>query len=143
MMITIRVNERQSQVIMDALDLYQRILMGQFQEIDSLFTSSTKNTFREDRARKDALKCHLDLARKQIYPELDAGAYYSILDIAHTPDVARIAYDIRAQMDYVISWHRHPDGGITVNFDKPYHSIPTIPLPVVEVEDCHINRGVD
>jgi hypothetical protein len=141
MIITIRVNERQSQIIMDALDFYQRILMGQFQEIDSLFTSSTNNTFWKDQIRRDTLQYHLGQARKQIYPELDYGAYYSILDAVHTPDVARIAYDIRAQMDYVISWHRRPEGGITVNFDKPYHSIPTIPLPVVEVEDCHINRG--
>jgi len=132
---TIKVNKQQARVIMDALDLYQRILMGQFQEIDSLFISSTKTTFWKDQIRRDTLNYHLGQARKQIYPELDYSAYYGILDTTHTPDVARVAYDIRAQMDFTISWHLHPKGGITVNFDKPYHSIPSIPLPVVEVED--------
>jgi hypothetical protein len=137
-MITIRVKEKQAQVIMDALDLYQRLLMGQFQEIDSLFVHNTQNMFWKDQIRRDTLKSYLGEARKQIFPELDHGAYYSVLDTEHTPDVARVAYDIRAQMDFVISWHRHPGGRITTNFDKPYHSVQSIPLPIVEVEDNHV-----
>ncbi|MPR11493.1 hypothetical protein [Microvirga tunisiensis] len=40
----------------------------------------------------------------------------------HSPEIhedARIAYDIRQTLRHYLAWSRHPEGGLTRDFDKP------------------------
>lgn len=133
--IIITLTEPQAQVIVDALDLYSRLLMGQFDEIESLLVHHGKSEFWKDDKLRRILKTNLQSAKTIIYPELADGAYYSIFDNKHTPFVARLAYDIQAKMNHDISWHVHPEGGITTNFDSPYHAEHSQPLPGIEFKE--------
>lgn len=135
MKITITVNEQQAYVITNALETYSRLLMGQFDEIDSMFVSNG-NEIWKDFARRAELAAMLKAARRAIYPELENNAYYGIFDQKHTPNNARVAWDIKKAIEHDMSWHKHPEGGITVNFDKPLHSAPEVPLAKVVVEDA-------
>lgn len=129
MKVILTITEEQAQIIVNSLDLYQRLLMGQFNELESLFVHHGKTEFWHHDKFREILKANLEITRIIIYPDLTAGAYYSILDFGHTPKVARIAYDIQAAMNHDISWKLHPDGGITTNFDRPYHAEKDVPLP--------------
>lgn len=134
MKITIEVNEKQAYIIMEALENYSRLLMGQFDEIDRLFVNNGNDIW-NDFSRRAELSVMLRGARHMVYPELADNAYYGIFDQKHTPNNARIAWDIKKCIEHDISWHKHPEGGITVNFDKPMHSAPEEPLPVVRIEE--------
>ena len=133
--ITITVNEQQAHIINASLELYTRLLMGQFNFLDSLFISRSNNDFWKDQTRRNAFEYYLNHARKELIPELEPNAYYGIYDSKHIPDSARIAWDIYAQIRHDISWHNNPKGGITVNFDTPDHTQKDVPLPKVEIRE--------
>lgn len=131
--ITITMTETQARVIIDSLDLYSRLLMGQFGEIDRLFRFHSANQFWKDSTRANELRYHMDAARKVLIPGIDPNAYYSICDQENTPVSARTAYDISREMEHDLAWNRNPNGGITTNYDKPLHANKSEPLITVEI----------
>lgn len=133
--IIITLTDKQAQVIVDALDLYTRLLMGQFNEIESLFIHHGKSEFWKNDKLRELLRTNLLITKIILLPELSDGAYYSILDKDHVPFVARVAYDIQSKMNHDISWHVHREGGMTTNFDKPFHAEHSQPLPKIEFQE--------
>lgn len=117
--------EEQAYTLRDALETYNRLLMGQFNAVTDLFLA-------RDFDRKAAAAALLE-ARQTVMPELDPGGYHGI-ESREIPDRARIAFDVEQVLRHALSWHRHPEGGITVNFDKPYWTSPE-PRPRVEIRD--------
>lgn len=131
----------QARLIMKAMDLYSRLLMGQFGELKYLFCG-----FGEDAKtyNRDSEHWHFDfdtiqrLLKNVIYPDLPHNAYWGITGYSEQnkcPKEATIVYDAYKAMDYAISWHVDPEGGMTVNFDKPMHFYTELPLPEVKVFD--------
>lgn len=134
--VTITMNENQAYVVKNLLEFSTRMLIGQFEELDALFTHQTKNTFwRDDRRRAD-LKVHMQAARQDIYPELHPGSYLGIGG-AETPEIAKVAWDVFKTIDHALAYNKHPGGKYpgfpkTVNFDA-VRGKSQEPLPAVTV----------
>lgn len=114
MKIHIECNEKQAQIIQRALDLYTRIIMGQFDEVDKIHRWDCGNLD----VNIDELKTACRILHDIYLPELHYGSYHGI----YSPDLhdnAKVSYDIHQMLRYKISWHKFPEGGITVDFDSP------------------------
>ena len=123
--VTLTLTEEQADTLLMALDTYSRLKMGQFNAVSDLFPARDF-----DRGKAAAA---LQAARQAVMPELDPRGYHGI-ESREIPDRARIAFDVEQVLRHALSWHRHPEGGITVNFDKPYWTSPE-PRPRVEIRD--------
>jgi len=129
----------QARLVMCAMDLYSRVLMGQFDMIKELFSGFGEEG---EQYKRDSKYWHrdmetlLNLVKKTVYPELHVNASWGITGYSERnkcPPNATIVYDIYKSMSYAISWHEYPNGGLTVNFDKPMHWYNELPLPEVKV----------
>ena len=125
----------QARLQMRAMDLYMRILMGQFEELEHLFFAEENDpVFKREsdhQARID-LEYYLKRVKKVIYPTLEPNASWGITG-RPCPERATMIYDMYKTMDHAISWHQNPKGGWTVNFDKPMHWYKELRLPEVKV----------
>jgi len=125
----------QARTMMRAMDLYMRILMGQFEELEHLFFAEENDpVFKREsdyQARRD-LNEYLRLVKQMIYPTLEHNASWGITG-QPCPQHATMIYDMYKTMDNAISWHQNPKGGWTVNYDKPMHWYKELPLPEVKV----------
>lgn len=100
-----------------ALDLYSRLLMGQYDEIP--FRRGFAICYSQD--NPDLLHNFLQL-REVFIPSLPRRMNTSLgIWSPETPIVAIRAYDIQQALRYQISWHNHKDGEQTYtrNFDVP------------------------
>lgn len=57
----------------------------------------------------------LDKVKALIFPELAPGEHHK-----ERPEDALIAHDIHDVIRHQLAWDRNPEGGFTVDFDKPY-----------------------
>ena len=117
----------QEYIIEMACELFARLKLGQFFRItEMLLPLSAMNTDDYCRRRDDANDA-LNLAACLIYGR---NGY-------NTPDAMKDEYWYRAWgvyevLRYTRSWHDFPEGGITVNFDRPI-SYDGQPLPTCRV----------
>lgn len=133
--VQITMTVEQARYVMQAMNLYSRILMGQFDEIKYLFSCVGEDAefFKRDSEHWHRyLDYHLDEIKKIVYPELHRNASWGITG-KPCPENATIVYDIYKSMNHAISWHQNPKGGLTVNYDKPMHWYKDLPLPEVKV----------
>jgi hypothetical protein len=92
----IEVSDKQAGVIMKALEVYSRMLMGQISTILEEFP---------DLSWDDRQYIH-NIARQHIFKELDnSHAFYSISSDKINPK-AQIAWDIQQVVRQAVSWHR-------------------------------------
>lgn len=122
---TLTFTEEQAGILVDALDLYSRIGIGQFEECVRVFD----HTLELPIETRDACKASLDHA-KFVIAGLPAGGSHGI----HNPkvrDVFRAAYDIQQVIRHRVAWDRKPEGNIShVHFDQP-RQISGLPLPTI------------
>lgn len=127
MKVQLEMSEDQAYVIQDALDFYSRIMMGQFDNIASLFSIRlAKNVNREEETKL------IEALKNLYYPELHRSAYYGIFH-SDTPEDAKISWDLIQVLRYDISWYKYPEGGHTVNFHTPLRSSNTEELAKVKI----------
>ena len=137
--VRITMTEYQARHVMYAMNLYSRVLMGQFDEIKHLFFGfgeEGKLYHRDEKHWHDYFDIYLEAIKRHVYPELHPNAYWGITGFTERnkcPPQATLVFDIYKMMDYKISWYKDPKGGLTVNFDKPMHFFDKCPLPEVEV----------
>ena len=110
---TIIVNLHQARTMIDALELYSRIIMGQFDHIRYLFVDR-KIDF-------DKLDKTLAEIKKIVYPELSDRQYESAFS-RHIHPGSSIAWDIYQCMRYEHAWYKYPEGGVTVSFAPPLNT---------------------
>jgi len=125
--IILTLNEVQARKVIDALDLYSRLRMGQFKEIKTMFVDNG----RHDLSNNDNLTDILLKLKHEIYPELGV-TYHSILS-NQIPD-AQIAFDIQQVIRHGIAWYNEPEGGVFTRFDSP-KKYSDQPLPEVRIEE--------
>lgn len=115
-------------IVMRACEFYSRVLCGQYDQIpnevmDSRLAKILKEEGKEKmhekfdeviRQRDDAADVFKN-ARKIQFPELDLFAHYGF----GYSELTDRAFDVYQVLRYAIAWHDHPEGGYTVNFDKP------------------------
>lgn len=110
MKITIECNEKQAEIIQEALDLSSRLLSGHMQEIDNFL-------FRNGYYGGDTYPLISEL-KKAYFPDLDLNQNYGIYH-NKTHEDAKIGYDIIQVLRHDISWYKYPNGGCGVNFHEP------------------------
>lgn len=122
---TLTMDAETANVVKRACELYARILFGQWDEISWEMTMRD-STFID---RRNDCQRHLAAAQTATFPELPPGHSYGV-GYDRTADTAWNAYQA---IRYAIAWHDHPEGGITVNFDKPLR-VSDAPMPKCEVK---------
>jgi hypothetical protein len=116
--------EKQAGVLIDALDLYTRIGLGQFEEVVQVYDRNLKL----DHETRDRIKSLLDAAKREAgHP---SNGSYGIHN-EKVDDVFRAAFDIKQVVRNKLAWDRNPKGGIQVQFDKP-DPISQMGLPTIE-----------
>jgi hypothetical protein len=111
--------EKQAQVLVNALDLYSRIGMGQFSEIAHVLRM---NVLGNPSWQVDALAKVEEITREaSSYWMGGSGDYYGITS-EKINDIFRVAWDLQQVIRYRLAWDRKPEGGIQVHFDEPWKS---------------------
>lgn len=123
-MYILKITEDQAKIISKALDLYSRIFMGQFKEILD-FQFGWKMELEDHEWCRKALQ-----TVKRVATGLENNAYYGIFS-EKISNKARAAYDIHQVIRNKLAWDNNPNGGITVNFDKPINTS-AMPLPDIK-----------
>lgn len=125
----------QARIVMKAMDLYSRIMMGQFEIILEHFDWGDNAEKIYGRRREDQRHAEnsLNIVKDYIYPNL-RGAYYGITG-EPCPKNATAIYDMFAQIRHVVDWHDHPNGehAWTVSYAKPMHWLKEYPEIDVKV----------
>jgi len=107
---------KQARILIDALDLYSRLQMGQVEEIEKFYRWNMIE--RVNPEHRDLLTSMVGMIKKIVFPELNGNASYSICGNG-APDAAKIAYDIQRVIRHRVAWTQNPNGGIQVDFDDP------------------------
>lgn len=111
-----------------ACEFYSRVMMGQFGEIayETMLQSIKQDDFC---TRREMMEDLLFQARKFAFPDLNGrGHSYGI---GHNQSADR-AWNTYQALRYARAWHEHPEGGITVDFNKPY------PAGGESIPDCRL-----
>ena len=116
--------EAQARIVKDALDLYFRIGIGQFREVEHVYNYTLLRGTKDMERLREALDA---AARTQGF---GFGGSYGIHS-TEVHDVFRQAYDINRVIRHRMAWDRLPSGGPGVDFDTP-RQIGTFPLPSIE-----------
>lgn len=109
-----------AQVVIDALDLYSRLGLGQLGELASLARFGLLTDAKGEKPSFTAIEeaeQHLDYAKRALFgyaPNASHGI--------HSPKVAerfRTAWGVQKALRHRLAWDRHPEGGMQVTFDEP------------------------
>jgi len=118
--------EQQAGILCDALDLYARIGIGQFEEILHIF-----NFTKVAPEHRDTVEILLLSAKEEI--GLPKNGSHGI----HHPEVNdkfRAAFDLKQVVRNKVAWDRNPAGGIQVQFDTPNQTSEETPLATITSE---------
>ena len=109
--------------IIKALDLYSRLLIGQYDEIlvNAAFKTKLYKLYQNKELYQQIIDTLIHI-RKICINELHARGLNASLGIWHplTPLQAKRAYDIQQILRYQMAYHEHPEGGHTVDFNTPF-----------------------
>ena len=118
-----------AQIISRACEFYSRVLCGQYGEItEEIFTSRLCKVHDEEGEEKmhevfsdlmlerHEATTYIEKARATQFPELHPLGHYGF---GYTKNTDR-AFDVYQVLRHLFAWHDHPEGGWTVNFDKPF-----------------------
>ena len=122
MKIILEMNQKQAIVLMDALETFSRIKMGQFDVIQTAFVL-------RDFDRQIA-SSYAKALRRTIMPELSDNAYYGIF--SKEAGTGAEAWDVYQVIRHAIAWKRNPRGGMTIDYDKPMAASKE-PLPKITI----------
>ena len=116
--VQLEMTEAQARKTLVALDLFYRIHMGQLGEIlYNLNQSPAYDDVKIDREHCERIMWEL---RAHLFPDL-GGAHGAFLGIRSekVPEHAKTVCDVYQAIRHAMAWDRSPEGGITVDFDKP------------------------
>ena len=104
----------QAVVARDALELYARLKLGQFENITEKIMNFNPGDFSSSE-RREIANGLLKTVAKLILGEDEYGQPSGKKDLAHYR-----AWSIYTTLRHKMAWHDHPQGGMGVSFDKPY-----------------------
>ena len=147
----IEISEEQAYVIVEALDLFSRVLIGQVEEVGGVMNKYNVNMldgeivgdvgkqYTQHKPDKKAYDAHHDFtdAIRSLKHNLlgihSNGSYGIHSNVVH--DNARVAYDVQQVLRNYLAWKHHKEGvfggTMGVSFDKPYQTS-KLPLPKIE-----------
>ena len=138
----IEISDEQAYVIVEALDLFSRILIGQAEEVggvmnkynvnmlDSEVVGAEGKQYTQHKPNKKAYDAHHDFSdairslKHNLLGIHSNGSYGIHSEAVH--DNARVAYDIQQVLRNYLAWKNHKEssfgGTMGVSFDKPYQT---------------------
>lgn len=118
--------ESQARLVIKALDFFSRMRMGQFGELIDLVLPVSDGDIDEYCKRRDeAARILLD-ARDVLMPDLlDMHSLHGSYSV-YMFDDSRAAWHTLQAIRSCIAWHNNPEGGWTVDFDRPSGDAPTV-----------------
>lgn len=122
---TLTMDAETAHVVSRVCEFYARILMGQWDEI-SWEMVLQGGSFVE---RRESCDHYLNLARAVAFPKLAPNQSLGIGN-HRTIDTAWHTYEA---VRYALAWQEHPEGGDTVNFNKPL-KFSDAPMPKCAVQ---------
>ena len=140
--VTITMTIDQAYTVMNAMEFYARIHIGQFDHIDWEFVMAQdcngkdRDFWRNEKDRED-LRRMLDTSRDIIFPELKQigrGGSHGIYSHAISPR-AHNAWDIYQVIRRELAIHREPNPtSYSTSYNTPMSVSESNPLPVVTIE---------
>lgn len=130
----LEMTEKQARCLVAALDLAIRVRLGQWGEIveQCLDLEPGKTSIDEYCKKREEAVNLLFEARRVVMPELQGCACYGV----YSKETTERAFNLLLAVRSCMAWHNEPDGGITVDFDKPLAVNVSETLPKCEaVED--------
>lgn len=124
---TITIDDNSAYALLNAMELYCRISIGQFDMLTHLLGWYGAYDYE---AAHDAQM----FIKKVIFPELAWNESYGIGSSKINRDTDT-TWDTYQALRHALSWYREPKGGWTVNFDKPLHIDSTRKLPTIVIKD--------
>ena len=104
----------QAKLLSCACEFYSRIRMGQWQELLYCCSDLTNVDYCKIR---DEIEPTILEARSKVYPEL-SKSYGHSYGVGKFKD-ADMIWEIYEVLRNKIAWHEHPEGGWTVDFNRP------------------------
>lgn len=124
----LELTEEQAVLVMNACEMLSRLHIGQYWIISENMLHFRDENYREKKTLADAiLRC--------------AGLVLNGINNYDEPKgeknvICNRAWSIHEVIRYTKSWHDHPEGGHTVNFDTPLNTLPAgEPLPKCRITD--------
>lgn len=118
--------EEQAHLVIRALDFFSRMRMGQWGELARLTPPPSNGNIADYQAARDTVEDLLLQARDIVMPELkimhSLHGSYSVFSF----NDALAAWNVLRAIRSCIAWHNHPEGGVTVDFDRPSGDAPTV-----------------
>lgn len=135
------VSEDQAEDIRRALDFYYRFLSGQYEILAMDYTDLLDEKDRHGR-KPSEIAVILKQIRARTIPELAGISLYGSYSAgcSDCDPHAGIAYDLCQEFWYRRAWFLHPEGGTTIDFNKPRH-VDNDPCPVPSVSYSFAGDG--
>jgi len=124
--------QEQAYVVMDALELYSRIHMGQFENIEFMLSldrfnkKTNMHTYNRDLAKE-----HLMEARDVLFEGLSRNAYVGIIA---TNRRSQISWDVYQKIRYDISDYKNMNGEHTATYGELFR-LTDEPLPKITITE--------
>lgn len=141
--VTLEMTRDTAWIVKTALEFYARGMMGQSQHcIDQIAEGipfdhmpphgDVQFGHELDKwlERREKAKEYARLAMRELFPELLPGANYGVGN-CRSADIAWQVYEV---IRHTLAWYEHPEGGITVSFNKPMRWADE-PLPTCRIEE--------
>lgn len=107
----------QAEVLVQALDLYSRIGIGQFESVLDVYDRHLKF----DLCQRETLRHNLECAKLAVGLPVNGGP--SIGNQAEVREEFRTAWDIQKVVRHRLAWDQHPEGRPSnVHFDTPFQT---------------------
>ena len=108
-------NEEQARMVVAALDFWIRMRIGQWKDLVDLCLHFDKENIKEWCQRRDGAELLIMGVRGKVMPELRYNASYGVFKFPETERAFNLLKAVRS----AIAWHNKPEGGWTVDFDRP------------------------
>lgn len=128
----LEMNEKQARTVIDALDFFMRMRIGQWDELRKLcWVFGNIAGTQEYETKRDAIDEKLMEARQIAMPELTRNASWGVYKFNNTERAFNILKAVRS----CIAWHNNPKGGYGVIYDRPLAINVMEEMPKCEVVD--------
>ena len=127
----------QARFLVEALDLYSRIGIGQFGEIAHHYEHLVKNASERAGTTIGAydVGVQIEKALRFLMPESFFGSCSYGISHPEVTKKAKLAFDMLQPIRYQLAWHRCPEGGVGCHFDAPFFYTDEKPIKVLIQRD--------
>jgi len=123
--VRVTMTPEQASVVVDALDLFSRLHIGQWHTLAEQFSDRLP-----DRETVALMENTLFDARQLAFPELTGGPNHSHGMSGCPSEAGKVAWDVLQVIRHTRAWARDPEGGIQVYFNPPRFLSKAVPRPV-------------